>query len=192
MPQSEFAHGVSVSAIDVLQQNLIPAYFAKRFLSGQTTHGFLRFQLYCDVQSAAKSASELLMADHHLISSSTASAGSDNQNFCQDIVHPKIPYRQFYLFHRLSSIVFQNSIESVIFSSLVSKDYVFELYVSSQSVCMDFLPTNELPLRPKKVEVYLTLRAFLTTTIRYFCALAPLTVGFLYISLPWLTGGVFV
>ena len=46
---------------------------------------------------------------------------------------------------------------------------------------MDFLPTNELPLRPKKVEVYLTLRAFLTTTIRYFCALAPqLTVGYLY------------
>ena len=47
---------------------------------------------------------------------------------------------------------------------------------------MDFLPTNELPLRPKKVEVYLTLRAFLTTTIRYFCALAPADCGvFVYI-----------
>ena len=49
---------------------------------------------------------------------------------------------------------------------------------------MDFLKANESPLISEKVDAYLALAAFLTTMIRYFCALAlRLTRGNLYLCL---------
>ena len=50
---------------------------------------------------------------------------------------------------------------------------------------MDFLKANESPLISEKVDAYLALAAFLTTMIRYFCALAPADCGvFVYILAP--------
>ena len=68
---------------------------------------------------------------------------------------------------------------------LVSKYTKYQLYLVSFIISkMDFLKANESPLISEKVDAYLALAAFLTTMIRYFCALAlRLTRNNLYLCL---------